>query len=190
MTNDTNVKISRKQLIIQTAYTALAESGFEGLRIRDIAQSVGINPATMYHYFRTKEELIDNVIAYVFDQLAVAADESPGTPKEQMHIHLNRLYRQMRNEPQLFSVLIEIRLRTVRSSSFLAYEKFETAWHAKLVKLLQTGIRQGYWNNYLDPESVATTVITLMLGAGLQAASNPRHIGESINQLEKWISSR
>lgn len=183
-------KENRKQTLIQAAFQAITEKGFEGLRVRDVANTVGINPATLYYYFPAKEDLIDSVIALVFERLAVNADELPGTPKEQLHAHLTRLYRQMRDEPELFSVLTEIRLRMVRSSSLKIFVQFESDWHAKLVKLLQTGIRQGYWSNYLEPEIIATTIITLMYGAGLQASTNPRGIEESIAQLERWLSSR
>jgi AcrR family transcriptional regulator len=180
----------RKHTLIQAAYKALAEHGFEGLRIRDVASTVGINPATMYYYFPTKEDLISAVISFVFEQLAVNADELPGTPKEQLHAHLTRLYRHMRDEPELFGVLTEIRLRISRYSSSQVFVQFESAWHAKLVKLLQTGIRQGYWPNYFEPEIIATTIITLMYGAGLQASTHPRRIEESISQLERWLTSR
>lgn len=181
---------NRKLTLVQAAFNTVAEHGFEGLRVRDVAGIVGINPATMYYYFPGKEDLIKGVIDYVFDRLAMTADELPGTPKEQLHAHLTRLYRQMRDEPELFAVLSEIRLRTVRTSNSQLFLEFETAWNAKLVKLLQAGIRQGYWPNYLDPEIIATTIITLMLGAGLQATTQPRKIEESIAQLERWLISR
>jgi AcrR family transcriptional regulator len=150
----------RKTAIIQAAYLTLAEHGFEGLRVRDVAGAVGINPATMYYYFPTKEDLIKGVIAYVFQRLAITADEIPGTPKEQLHSHLTRIYRLMRDEPELFAVLSEIRLRSVRTSNLPVFMEFETAWNTKLIKLIQTGIRQGYWPNYLEPEIIATTIIT------------------------------
>jgi AcrR family transcriptional regulator len=180
----------RRQNLILAAYKALTEHGFEGLRVREVAQTVGINPATLYYYFPNKEDLIDSVIAFVFDRLAVTADENPGTPKDQLHAHLSRIYRQMRDEPELFAVLTEIRLRTVRSSTSRVYDDFESTWKTKLVKLLQTGIRQGYWPNYLEPEIIATTIINLMLGAGLQATTQPRRIEESIAQLERWLTGR
>jgi AcrR family transcriptional regulator len=181
---------NRKQDLIQAAYSALAVHGFEGLRVREIAKEVGINPATMYYYFPNKEDLIISVEDYVFQKLAVNKDELPGTPKEQLHAHLARLSRQMRDEPELYTVLIEIRLRTFRSVADQTFLQFEAAWHAKLVKLLQTGIRQGYWPNYLEPETIATTIITLMLGACVQATTQPRKIEESIVQLERWLTSR
>jgi len=181
---------TRKLEILQAAYQALAEKGFEGLRVRDVAEVVGINPATLYYYFPNKEDLIEGVSAYVFNCLDLTADELPGTPKEQLHNHLFRIYHRMRDEPQLFAVLMDIRLRVLRTSKSEPYTVFEDKWHAKLVKLLQIGIRQGYWPNYLEPESIDTAMIALMLGAGLNASLQPRKIEEIIQQLERWLTGR
>ncbi|HEX7557314.1 MAG TPA: TetR/AcrR family transcriptional regulator, partial [Leptolinea sp.] len=157
---------------------------------RHIARTVGINPATMYYYFPTKELLIESVVESAINRLGITAEELPGTPREQLHSHLFRIYHKMRDEPGLFAVFSEIQMRSGRTSTSQKFIEYENVWHAKLVKLLQTGIRQGYWPNYMEPEVVATTIITLMQGAGLQASTQPRRIENSINQLERWLISR
>ena len=134
--------------------------------------------------------MVDGVVDYVFDRLGIGLEESPGTPREQLHTHLTRLYRQMRDEPGLFAVFAEIQLRAGRTSTSQKYIEHETAWHKKLETLLHNGIRQGYWPNYLEPDQVATTIISLMQGAALQASVNPRRIESSIAQLERWLTSR
>jgi AcrR family transcriptional regulator len=182
--------VDRKTDLIKAACEIIAEKGFEGLRIRDVASHVGINPASMYYYFPTKEALIEDVVEFVFSILGITSEEAPGTPKEQLHTHLTRLYRQMRDDPGVFTVFAEIQLRAGRSTSSQKFQEFENKWRNKLVTLLQTGIKQGYWPNYLDPEQVATTIILMMQGAGLQATTNPRRIESSIAQLERWITGR
>lgn len=189
MTNGT-MPVGRKEALIKAACTMIGEKGFEGLRIRDVASQVGINPATMYYYFPTKEAMIEEVVEYVFNDLGIISDEAPGTPKDQLHAHLTRMYRQMRDKPGLFAVLAEIQLRAGRSTSPQKFQEYENNWRKKFESLLQTGIKQGYWPNYLDPDQVATTIILMMQGAGLQAATNPRRIESSISQVERWLSGR
>lgn len=180
----------RKMELVKTACSTLSEKGFEGLRIRDVASQVGINPATMYYYFPNKEALIASVVDFVYMHLGITSEEAPGTPKEQLHAHLTRLYRQMRDEPGLFAVFAEIQLRAGRTTSSQKFQEYENIWHKKLENLLQTGIRQGYWPNYLDPDQVASAIILMMQGAGLQATINPRRIESSITQLERWLTGR
>ena len=180
----------RKNELVRAACDIIATKGFEGLRIRDVAAQVGINPATMYYYFQTKEVLIDTVAEFVFLQIGILAEEAPGTPRDQLHAHLTRLYRKMRDEPGLFTVFAEIQLRSGRNISEQKYVEFENAWRHKIELLLRSGIKQGYWPNYLDPEQVAITIIMLMQGAALQASTYPRRIESSITQLERWISGK
>ncbi|NMB54850.1 MAG: TetR/AcrR family transcriptional regulator [Leptolinea sp.] len=180
----------RRTALIQAACEVIAEKGLEGLRIRVVAARVGINPATMYYYFATKEDLIEGVLDHLFSTLGILSEEPAGTPREQLHAHLSRLSRRMRDDPGLFAVLSEMQLRAGRSFSISRFQEYEEKWHRKLENLLQTGIRQGFWPNYLDPDQVATTIILLMQGAALQTTTGIRRIDNSINQLERWLTGR
>jgi AcrR family transcriptional regulator len=178
----------RKKEIVSAAFDTIAAKGFEGFRVRDVAAQVGINPATMYYYFPTKEALIEGVIEFVFCRMEIFTEESPGTPKEQLHTHLTQLSRKMRDDPGLFSVFSEIQLRCGRNATSEKFTVYEDAWRKKLETLLFTGIRQGFWPNYLDSEQVATTIIVLIQGAGLRANNSTRRIENSITQLERWLT--
>ena len=67
----------RRKLIVEAAFKAIADEGFEGLRTRDIADRVGINCATLHHYFPTKEDLI----AGVADHLEIAPSIGEGSTR-------------------------------------------------------------------------------------------------------------
>jgi AcrR family transcriptional regulator len=41
----------RRRGIVQAAYQTLAEKGFEGLRMREIAKRAGIDHSTLHYYF-------------------------------------------------------------------------------------------------------------------------------------------
>lgn len=190
--NESNEKTqkTRRDELIRAACDVIAGSGFEGLRIREVAARIGINAATLYYYFPTKESMIAGVADYVFNRLGIVSEEPPGTPRDQLHAHLLRIYRLMRDEPGLFAIYAEMQLRAERNQSPSLFREHEAAWHHKLENLLQLGIRQGYWPNYLDPEQAANAIILLMQGASLQVMNNPRRIEASINQLERWLIGR
>lgn len=50
----------RQEMILTEAMRFFAEHGFEALT-RDLAKRIGVSQALIYRYFRTKEELIDQV---------------------------------------------------------------------------------------------------------------------------------
>lgn len=54
---------SKKDLIIYTALTLFSERGYEGVSMRDIAGEVGIKASSLYNYFRSKEEIFNNIIS-------------------------------------------------------------------------------------------------------------------------------
>ncbi len=52
----------RKRQILDAAVHLFFEAGYEGASLRDLANRVGINKATIYHYFETKEEILFHIV--------------------------------------------------------------------------------------------------------------------------------
>jgi TetR/AcrR family transcriptional regulator len=55
--------------VLEAAETLFAERGFDGTRLEDIAERVGIRRASIVYYFRDKRELYGAVLASVFGGL-------------------------------------------------------------------------------------------------------------------------
>jgi AcrR family transcriptional regulator len=53
----------RRQEIIGAALELLAEEGYAGASLRKLAARLGIAQPSLYHYFRTKEDLVEQVLA-------------------------------------------------------------------------------------------------------------------------------
>jgi AcrR family transcriptional regulator len=60
--------IRRKQ-ILDTAVRFFRTVGYEAASLRDLAADVGINKATIYHYFKSKEEILFHIIDDVGESL-------------------------------------------------------------------------------------------------------------------------
>lgn len=54
-------EVRRKQ-ILDAAVRLFYEVGFEAASLRDLASRVGINKATIYHYFQSKEEILSHLV--------------------------------------------------------------------------------------------------------------------------------
>jgi AcrR family transcriptional regulator len=52
----------RKAEIVRTATALLAEHGYQGMNLEDVAERTDIAKATLYHYFSGKDELVTAVI--------------------------------------------------------------------------------------------------------------------------------
>jgi AcrR family transcriptional regulator len=51
------------------ARRVLVEHGVEGLALRAIAREVGLTPPALYRYFASREELVEQVVADLYDEL-------------------------------------------------------------------------------------------------------------------------
>ena len=80
----------RRQQIVTAAIHVFFEMGYEGASLRDLAGRVGINKATVYHYFASKEEILYHILREVGDGLlegvrrAAAHDGDPLDALESM----------------------------------------------------------------------------------------------------------
>ncbi len=82
-----NVSKQRTAQIIKAATTIFAEKGFDRATMTDIADEIGINKATIYLYFESKDALIYAIAEQVFAlELAdlKAACELPGAATERL----------------------------------------------------------------------------------------------------------
>ncbi|MGH3813794.1 MAG: helix-turn-helix domain-containing protein [Pseudonocardiaceae bacterium] len=44
--------------MVRAAFDVIAEKGFEGLRLREVAAQVGIDHSTLHYYFPTRQDLV------------------------------------------------------------------------------------------------------------------------------------
>lgn len=72
---DSAPSLSRERLIIAAA-RVLGERGYEGASLVKICAAAGILPGSLYHHFRSKEDLFVNVHAEGFKQLNEAIDSA------------------------------------------------------------------------------------------------------------------
>lgn len=73
--------------ILEAALTLFAEHSYSGTSMGTIAEKCGITKAGLYHYFKTKAELLDHVYAIVNITLSIAlqhAQDLGRTPEERL----------------------------------------------------------------------------------------------------------
>jgi len=200
-------KRDRRKELTMAAFHAIAGKGFEGLRIREVAAEVGINGATLHHYFPTKEDLIHSVVEYAILRLrgtmaggwpaeassasspttSTPSRKAERTPPEQLHDHITKLYQLMQNEPDLFIVLTEVNLRARRTPILDFLLEQHHIWHGILMSILKEGVAEHYWPESLDISATAANIITLMEGVSSWADTSPDWGRKAVQQLERWL---
>jgi AcrR family transcriptional regulator len=61
-------KPSTKDKILRTAAKMFSERGYESVTIREIANSIGINSASLYHHFSSKHDILTSLYQFYSDE--------------------------------------------------------------------------------------------------------------------------
>ena len=97
----------RKNEIIDTAAALFELKGYEQCSVNDILTAIGIAKGTFYHYFKSKEEVLDAVIdkatTMVAEQVNVVADTPELSPADK----LLQVFLAMQIENQMEEGLLE-----------------------------------------------------------------------------------
>ncbi|HAQ40447.1 MAG TPA: TetR/AcrR family transcriptional regulator [Clostridiales bacterium] len=83
-----------KELIISAAGEIISEEGFDNLSIRKIAGRIEYSPSIIYHYFKDKDEILNNVMRTGYMKIVGAVSKTDIenlTPMEKL-IRMTRSY--------------------------------------------------------------------------------------------------
>lgn len=168
----------------------LATRGFEGLRTREVAATVGVNIATLHYYFPHKEDLIRGVVGHAMGRFRSTLGGS-GSAEDQLHAHFRGLRRLSRDEPELFAVMAELAIRGARDRSLREIiGKTDDAWHAMLRTLLRRAQSEGAVPGGLDADGMAAVIVATLKGTFMLPAVEPERVERTIRQLETLVGLR
>ena len=71
----TRKKASKKELILKKAAQMFREKGFAATSMRDLAETVGIEAASLYNHIRSKNEMLESICFDVANRFTIYMDE-------------------------------------------------------------------------------------------------------------------
>lgn len=146
----------RRQQLIDAALHQFAEKGYDGAPIRDIARAAGVTEALVYHYFRNKEHLFEEVIkARSFAPILrrVLDEAGDAHPGEVLHRVLREFIDMMRDNASMARMfIIEFMRHPVCARYFRAMVEDNTD---NLTRYLKEQQQRGVFRADVDAETVA-----------------------------------
>jgi AcrR family transcriptional regulator len=192
----------RRGELVRIAFRQIANKGFEGLRVREVAQEAGINNATLHYYFPSKEALIGEVVQFVLRQFQSSALPRPPAGEhsqnpsalDRLRLEFEDLRFRFRETPEVFIVLTELTVRSHRDPAIAsALQMLDRYWHAYLVSLLDQGVGEGVFRSDLDLGDAARMIMTELKAVGFQSVSSQdageidRLIDLLADQAVRWL---
>jgi AcrR family transcriptional regulator len=108
-TTDSQQAIEKRRLILDAAVRVFAREGFHGCRVADIADEAGVAYGLVYHYFRSKDEILDTLFlerwGLMLEEIA-RVDAEPAPVREKLAAIAGFIIDSYRYDPDLMKVII------------------------------------------------------------------------------------
>ena len=147
-------KAFRRERILQGALEVMDKSEVNKVTMEHIALQSGFGKATLYYYFKSKDDVIVAILEKGWIQLLETIKAVPVEPSPSQHFMAiwRALVDVVRNEHLLYSFLFRApKLIAVDSSKNDHWKKCQKELYATLKELLKKGISAGELVN-LDPQ--------------------------------------
>ena len=105
----TEPAVDKRRLILDAAVRVFARQGFHTSRVSDIADEAGVAYGLVYHYFDSKDQILDTLFLERWDILLRAiqqVDEDDIPPREKLYAITSFIVDSYRHDPDLMKVII------------------------------------------------------------------------------------
>ncbi len=179
-------KERRRQIIMDTAKEIFQEKGLSSTTIEDIATRAELSTATIYLYFKNKEELYAylnlKTVQIVQDEIEKVYNREDLNPDEKMVEFQNVFYKTFERDPLILKNIIRLQLEdglTTLSPDLLNDINVSTKKAMALIaNTYQEGVTQGILqkeNGVVIADVMWATFIGLMIYEEAKRKINPPH---------------
>lgn len=151
MTDRSIASEEKRRLILAAAVRVFARKGYHSSRVGDIAEEAGVAHGLLYHYFASKEDVLETVFRETWGQLLDAmreVDESNASAREQLRQVAAILLRSWRRDPDLVRVLVR---EVARSPQMQRQVKEIGQAFSAIERIVARGQADGELRADLDP---------------------------------------
>jgi AcrR family transcriptional regulator len=147
----------KRRLILDAAVRVFARQGFHTCRVSDIADEAGVAYGLVYHYFSSKEEILDTLFLDRWGLMLAAiaeTDASDRTPREKLLAIAGFIVDSYRHDPELMKVIIVEVTRAANTFGRTHLEKIRDAY-AGLAGIVAGAQAGGVFRESITPEFAA-----------------------------------
>jgi TetR/AcrR family transcriptional regulator, fatty acid metabolism regulator protein len=146
---------AKRRLILDAAVRVFARQGYEASRVGDIATEAGVAYGLVYHYFGSKDAVLEAVFREQWGRLLAAvmlAERTGETAPEQLALVVKIVLRTWRDDPNLVRLLV----REITRSPHITDELDEIGEaFGSLQRMIVRGQAEGTFRADLDPQIAA-----------------------------------
>jgi AcrR family transcriptional regulator len=153
----TTAAVDKRRVILDAAVRVFARQGFHTCRVSDIADEAGVAYGLVYHYFSSKEAILDTLFLERWDVMLAAiaeADAAQTTARAKLHAIASFIVESYRHDPDLMKVIIVEVTRAANTFGRTHWAKIQEAY-AGIAAIVADAQRAGIFRAEADPRLAA-----------------------------------
>ncbi|HTP23610.1 MAG TPA: TetR/AcrR family transcriptional regulator [Solirubrobacteraceae bacterium] len=144
----------KRRVILDAAMRVFARQGFHTCRVSDIADEAGVAYGLVYHYFSSKDEILDTMFLERWNVMLAAiaeADRTERSPRDKLGAIAGFIVDSYRYEPELMKVIVVEVTRAANTFGRTHLEKIREAY-AKIAGIVERAQADGLFRTEISPE--------------------------------------
>jgi AcrR family transcriptional regulator len=145
--------LDKRRMILDAAVRVFARQGFHQTRVADIADEAGVAYGLVYHYFRSKDEVLDELFVERWSLLLAAIEEADRTSESQrdkLAAVAAFIIESYRYDPELMKVIIVEVTRAANSFGQTHLTEIRRAYDS-IAKIVADGQSAGEFRSDVAP---------------------------------------
>ncbi len=147
----------KRRVILDAAVRVFARRGFNGCRVSDIADEAGVAYGLVYHYFRSKDEVLDTLFLERWNVMLDVIRDLDGTdltPRDKLAAITGFIVDSYRHDPELMKVIIVEVTRAANSFGQTHFAKIREAYEL-IADVVAEAQARGDFKDTVTPQFAA-----------------------------------
>jgi TetR/AcrR family transcriptional regulator, fatty acid metabolism regulator protein len=153
-----NGGVDKRRLILDAAIRVFARQGFHACRVSDVADEAGVAYGLVYHYFDSKEEILNTLFRERWQLMLdaiVEIDRGPDAPaRDKLYLVASFIIDSYRHEPDLMKVIIVEVTRAANTFGAQHLDKIREAYDL-IATIVEQARRDGSFKSDISAEFAA-----------------------------------
>jgi AcrR family transcriptional regulator len=154
----TQAAADRRRQILDAAVVVFARQGFHGCRVSDIADEAGVAYGLLYHYFESKDAVLDTLFLDRWDVMLAMIAEVDGredvSARDKLYEVASFIVDSYRHDPSLMKVIIVEVTRAANTFGRTHYAKIREAYDG-IAQIVAGGQADGEFRDAVTADFAA-----------------------------------
>ena len=149
--------VDKRRVILDAAVRVFARQGFHTCRVSDIADEAGVAYGLVYHYFSSKDQILDTLFTERWSVLLSVIAETDAqdiAAREKLHAIASFIVDSYRHDPELMKVIIVEVTRAANSFGQTHLEKITEAYEL-IAGIVARAQAEGAFKDTVTPRFAA-----------------------------------